>query len=179
LTGEVEWQPRSEQPWLATLGGRLSMRLEDGATRAATTVDGRPFALLAVPALVGGMVQPVPEGSPQPAPVARELQFAHLAADFALRDGQASTSNLHFDGDAEILMRGRTGLLAHDYDQQVWVLRGEERLPAAVRRLGPTPRVAAAWLTLRELFTGAGEDRSRAILRLQGSWDEPIVAAAN
>jgi hypothetical protein len=97
-----------------------------------------------------------------------------------LRDGEASTSNLHFDGDAEILMRGRTGLLAHDYDQQVWILRGEERLPAAVRRLGPTPRVAAVWLSLRELFTGAAtDDRTRAVLRLQGSWDDPIVVAAD
>jgi len=76
-------------------------------------------------------------------------------------------------------MRGRTGLLAHDYDQQVWILRGEDRLPAAVRRLAPTPRVAAVWLSLRELFTGAPEDRSRAVLRLQGSWDDPVVVAAD
>ncbi len=75
-------------------------------------------------------------------------------------------------------MRGRTGLVARDYDQQVWILKGEDRLPAAVRRLGPTPRMAAAWLTLRELFA-ADEDRARALLRLQGSWDAPVVMAAN
>ena len=83
------------------------------------------------------------------------LRFSRLEGDFELSAGQATTSNLHFDGDAEILMRGRTGLVARDYDQQVWILRGEGRLPAAVRRLGPTPRVAAAWLSLRDLFAGA------------------------
>ena len=106
------------------------------------------------------------------------LNFSSLTADFMLHDGQATTSDLHFDGDAEILVRGRTGLLAQDYDEQAWILRGEERLPAAVRRLGPTPKVAAAWLSLRELFGGSAADRSRAALRLRGTWDDPIVTPA-
>jgi hypothetical protein len=87
------------------------------------------------------------------------------------------TRDLHFDGDAEILLRGRVGLAAEDYDQQAWILRGEERLPSAVRRLGPTPRVAAVWLSLRELFTGAGTHAGEA-LRLRGRWDDPIVTRA-
>ena len=95
-------------------------------------------------------------------------RFARLDADFELADGEASTSDLHFDGDAEILMRGRTGLVAQDYDQQVWILRGEERLPAAVRRFAPTPRVAAAWLSLRDLFAATAEAGPRAPLHLQG-----------
>ena len=138
----------------------------------AAAVDARPepFALLAVPALVRAL----------DAKQQQPLLFAHLAADFDLADGQATTSNLHFDGDAEILMRGRIGLVARDYDQQVWLLRGEERLPAAVRRFGATPRVAAAWLSLRDLFSGGGsQDRSRAVLRLQGTWDDPMVVTAN
>ena len=139
----------------------------------------QPFALLAVPALVNALDAPGAAGASltkeQP-----ELHFDHLEADFELPDGQATTSNLHFDGDAEILMRGRIGIVSRDYDQQVWLLRGEERLPAAVRRFGATPRVAAAWLSL----TGSvrrrwPQDRSRAVLRLQGSWDDPMVVAAN
>src|SRR2546427_439433 len=74
--------------------------------------------------------------------------------------------------------RGRTGLLAQAYDEQAWIRRGEERLPAAVRRLGPTPKIAAAWLSLRELFGGSAADRSRAALRLRGTWDDPIVTPA-
>jgi uncharacterized protein YhdP len=159
------------------------MRLADGTVRGWQRPlggdDAWPFALLAVPALVGGLDEPGSAGVSLER-AQHELRFARLDADFALRDGQATTSNLHFDGDAEILMRGRTGLIARDYDQQVWVLRGEDRLPAAVRRFGATPRVAAAWLSLRELFTGAEAlDRSRAALRLQGSWDDPMVVAAN
>jgi uncharacterized protein YhdP len=180
FVGELEWQqPVGQQPSLASLRGTLSMRLADGTLLAGTEDrTERPFALLAVPALVDALNEPGAVSAPL-ARSHRELQFASLEADFDVRDGQATTSNLHFDGDAEILMRGRIGLVSRDYDQQVWVLRGEERLPAAVRRFGATPRVAAAWLSLRDLLSGsANPDRPAAVLRLQGSWNDPIVVAA-
>jgi len=153
--------------------GQLAMGQPPGSQPAKGQPSlGQPFALLAVPALVDAMKTLQPGGAP-----AHDLRFTRLDADFELADGEASTSDLHFDGDAEILMRGRTGLLAEDYDQEVWVLKGEDRLPAAVRRFAPTPRVAAAWLTLRDLFAATGEARPRALLHLQGSWDDPIVVS--
>src|SRR5262249_56753529 len=143
------------------------MRLADGSLFAGKEDGASPFGLLAVPALLAGLDSPA-------------LNFARLEADFEVEAGQARTSNLHFDGDAEILMRGRTGLASRDYDQQVWVLRGAEGLAAAVRRFGASPRVAAAWLSLRDLFGGgASQDRSRALLRLQGSWHDQMVVAEN
>jgi uncharacterized protein YhdP len=185
LKGDVEWHPTADDPWLASLHGTLSMRLADGSLhgsrRDADTgaEDTHAFGLLAVPALVSGLDVPGAAAASL-TKEQRELHFARLEADFELHDGQATTSNLHFDGDAEILMRGRVGMVSRDYDQQVWVLRGEERLPAAVRRFGATPRVAAAWLSLRDLFAGSGaQDRSQAVLRLQGSWDDPMVVTAN
>ena len=181
LDGDLQWQAGTEQPALATLAGRLNMQLEDGTTVAepgSSQDAGSPFALLLVPALVSGMGSPT--ATTGSLPDAHALRFSRLDADFDVHDGEAATSNLHFDGDAEILMRGRTNLVARSYDQQVWVLRGEGRLPAAVRRLGPTPRVAAAWLSLRELFAGGTrEEGSKAPLHLQGSWDNPIVVAAD
>src|SRR5262249_56532954 len=109
-------------------------------------------------------------GSPPPA-----LRFARFTADYELLDGEARTSGLHFDGDAEILVRGRIGLASGDYDQQAWILRGEDRLPAALRRLSPSPRVAALWLALRALLGCEGAGRARAALHLQGRWRGPIV----
>ena len=178
FSGDLEW-PWAASNWLAAVRGSTSLKLADGSVtgpsadiNGSAEITGRRFPLLAIPALVGGLEPGVaPDWG---------LRFTRLAADFALREGQATTTNLHLDGDAEILMRGRIGLVARDYDQQVWVLRGEDRLPAAIRRFGATPGVAAAWLGLREfLAAGAEPPRSRAALRLQGSWDDPIVAAAN
>jgi uncharacterized protein YhdP len=174
LTGDLHW-PQDSDAALAVLSGRLHMQLQDGVTRAASaTAPAAPFALLAVPALVRALGNPVRPAAPP------ELKFASLSADFVLHDGQAQTADLHCDGDAEILMRGRVGLSARDYDAEVWILRGEDRLPSAVRGFGPTPRMAAAWLSLRELFTGSAAERAgAAALRLQGSWDDPVVVATD
>jgi uncharacterized protein YhdP len=168
LEGRLRWPAVAAEP-LASLSGHLHMQLEDGTTRAAD-LNGEPFALLCVPALLASLNAGAPE--------APQLQFKRLAADFELADGEARTTDLHFDGDAEILMRGRVGLTASDYDQEAWILRGEDRLPAAVRRLDPTPRIAAAWLSLREMFAGLPAERARTALRLRGSWNDPIVAPA-
>lgn len=180
LGGELQWRVGGDQPWLERLDGTVRLRLEDGATRNPRPDDpSRPFALFSVPALIHGLGAADAAGAALAQPL-RELHFARLEADFQLHAGEAQTSDLHFDGDAEILMRGHTGLLARDYDQQVWILRGEDRLPEAIRRFGATPRVAAAWLSLRELFERRGEpDPSKAVLRLQGTWDDPMVVAVN
>ena len=172
FSGDLQW-PWAAPNWLAAVRGTVSLRLADGSVAGPSAgLTGRRFPLLAIPALLGGLEAGVAADM--------DLPFTRLAADFDLAEGQAATSNLHLDGDAEILMRGRIGLVARDYDQQVWVLRGEERLPAAIRRFGATPGVAAAWLGLREFLAGGSEPpRSHAALRLQGSWDDPIVAAAN
>jgi uncharacterized protein YhdP len=172
LQGELTW-PQGAPPALATLSGHLHMQLEEGATRTQGLPGaGVPFALLMVPALLGGLESEAVEGA------APDLRFAQLTADFELRDGFASTANLHLDGDAEILVRGRVGLVAEDYDAEAFILHGEARLPSAVRRLGPTPKVAALWLSLREWFAGTGSENARAGLRLRGTWNDPIVMPA-
>src|SRR5262249_53151915 len=155
LSGQLTWQPRAEGTWLETASGQLTLRVEDGIARSGVTAAGRPFPLLTVPALLSGMTS-------------EEMRFKSLEAEFELRGGQAHTSNLHFDGDAEILMRGHAGLLAHDYDYEAWVLRGEERIPNSLRRLAATPRVAAAWMALRDLIGGDETERSRVVLHLRG-----------
>lgn len=174
LTAELEWQRQPDRAWLASIAGRVGIALERGSVRSTQAGGATPFALFAMPALLG---QDAAAATELPAGAAATLDFARLEGDYELRDGQAVTANLHFDGDAEILARGRVGLVDRDYDQVAWVLEGEERLPAAVRRFGATPRVAAAWLGLRDWFGGPEIADSRAVLHLHGSWVRPIVGA--
>ncbi len=171
VSARLQWSPSAPSA-LASLDGDLHMQLDEGTAQAAGGDPGMPLALLPVPALMAALSPQLPAGS------GPGLRFARVTAAFALHGGEATTSDLHFDGDAEIMMRGRVGLVARDYDAQAVILRGEERLPAAVRRLVGTPRVAAAWLSLRELFGGAPAERGPAVLRLRGTWSDPIVTAA-
>jgi hypothetical protein len=64
-------------------------------------------------------------------------------------------------------------LTTRDYDCQASVLQGDERLPEALRSFVSTPRVAAAWMALRDLISGSGE--SSVELHLGGTWDAPDV----
>ncbi len=173
LEGDLEW-PRDSSAPLATLSGDLHMQLEEGSTQAAARDTREPFALFLVPGLLqalGAQADRASESAP--------LRFAHVTGDFVLRDGLAQTANLHLDGaDAEILVRARVNLLARDYDGEAFILRGEERLPSALRGLGPTPRVAALWLSLRQWFTGTAPEDTGTTLRLRGTWNDPIVTPA-
>ncbi len=169
LEGELRW-PTGAASSLASLQGRLHMQLADGVMAAARGEGAERLALLSVPALLAGL-RP---GSAQPRTTG-PLRFVQFSADYALQDGQAVTSDLHFEGDAEILVRGRVGLVSGEYDEHAWILRGEERLPVPLRRLGLGPGVAAVWLSLRDLLEPAGGERARAALHLRGTWSDPIV----
>jgi uncharacterized protein YhdP len=161
VSAELAW-PQSAAPALADVSGTVHVELEDGVAQgsARPAAPGTPPGLFAVPGLIAAI------GLPQ-------LPFTQLSGDFTLSGGDARTSNLHLDGDTEILLRGRVGLAARDYDAEFWVLKGEARLPAAVRALPPGARVAALWMSLRELFGAGG--REPAAWRLRGTWDDPMV----
>ena len=167
LRGDVEW-PREVSPldpaWLANVSGHLSVELTNGSLRAVPGDDGVPFALLPVAALLADSSTPLTEPA---------LAFSRLAADYALRGGTATTADLQFDGDAEIRLDGRIGLTTRDYDCTAWILQGNEQLPATLRSFLATPRVAAAWMALHDLITGA--DHTSAQLHLGGTWDAPEV----
>ncbi|MBS0365134.1 MAG: hypothetical protein JSR67_04830 [Proteobacteria bacterium] len=170
LGGELTWSSAAPLP-LATLEGRLNMQIGAG-TLAVPPAPGAglpSFALLGVPPLLAGLAA-AGSGAAPPAP----LQFRAWTADYLLGRGVAHTSNLQFDGDAQIAMRGDIGLAARDFDLQAVVLRGEERLPEPVRPLAALPKVAALWLSLRE-WLSAGGARPTAALQLRGSWDAPMV----
>jgi uncharacterized protein YhdP len=164
LKGDLQWPrdlPPLDQAWLASLAGTVSLSLAGGAVRTAPDDSGAPFPLLGVPALLGA-------SESEPA-----LEFARLSADYALREGAASTSDLRFDGAAQILLDGRIGLSTRDYDLRAWILQGGARLPQALASFVSSPRVAAAWMALRDLISGAGD--SSAELHLGGTWDAPYV----
>jgi uncharacterized protein YhdP len=170
--GDLQW-PRDlaplDQAWLASLTGSLSIELANGTIRTDPVEQGAPFALLLVPALLSDAPGAGAAGRPdEPA-----LAFSRLSADYSLHDGSATTSDLHFDGAAEILVDGRIGVTTRDYDCRAWILQGAGRLPQALRSFVSAPRMAAAWMALRDLISGAGD--SAAQLHLGGTWDAPDV----
>jgi len=164
LRGELVWPARvvaSPREWLAGVSGTLHLTVADGALEPHAADHRQPLSLLPLTALLA-------ERDP--------LRFTQLSADYTLKSGSAYTANLHLDGDVEVLMSGRIGLIARDYDCSARVLRGHERLPPALRKFAGEPRVGAALLALRDYF--AEPDAANTQLQLSGSWDAPVLSAA-
>ncbi len=175
--GDLEW-PRDLAPldpaWLANVTGGLSIQLANGTVRDLPDDPGVPFALLLVPALLSNApAAGAALSQDQSTAVEPPLAFSRLSADYSLRDGSATTSNLRFDGAAEILLDGRIGMTTRDYDCRAWILQGGAGLPQALRSFVSAPRMAAAWMALRDLISGTGD--SSAQLHVGGSWNSPDV----
>ncbi len=173
LAGKLELAAGPPGLPLQRLDGSLHMQLEEGSTHGAAAAAGAPFALFAVPALT------VDAGADNREAARPELAFARLTADYALHGGEATTSDLHFDGDAEILVRGRMGLTA----QRLRCAGVDAARRGAATGRGAAPRadaqgggaVAVAARAVRGL---PGANAPGPQLHLHGSWDDPIVTPA-
>ena len=155
LQATLSWNPQEVVP---TLTGSARISLAGGSVRR-SAAPGESFPLWIV-------------FSPLGAAQSGSMSFDRLEGEFDLREGNAYTSDLHLDGDVEVIVRGRTGLLARDYDHTAWILRGEERLPVAIRRFGAAPAVASVWLGVRDFFAAGSPRRT---LHVGGSWADPVV----
>lgn len=110
----------------------------------------------------------------------RGLVFDEFKGPFDLQQGQLYTPNLLVNGPAaRIQIRGRTGLLAQDYDQVILVSPNvRSTLPLAGAFLGGP--VAGIAVFLFERIAGLGDrldDSMRLEYRVTGPWDAPEVEA--
>ncbi|HEY3520517.1 MAG TPA: YhdP family protein, partial [Rhodanobacteraceae bacterium] len=98
--------------------------------------------------------------------------FNSIAGSFRMADGNAYTDNLEIKGAAaDIRMRGRTGLRAHDYDQTVDVTPHTGGALAVVGAVVGGPIGAAAGLALSRGINRVAHAR----YSITGSWTKPVI----
>ena len=98
--------------------------------------------------------------------------FNSIAGSFRMADGNAWTDNLEIEGAAaDIRMRGRTGLRAHDYDQTVDVTPHTGGALAVVGAVVGGPIGAAAGLALSRGINKVAHAR----YSITGSWAKPVI----
>lgn len=98
--------------------------------------------------------------------------FNAVKGSFRLADGNAFTDDLDIEGAAaQIMMRGRTGLRAHDYDQTVDVTPHTGGALAVVGAVVGGPIGAAAGLALSRGVNHAAHAR----YSITGSWAKPVI----
>ncbi len=98
--------------------------------------------------------------------------FNSISGTFKLAEGNANTDDLEIKGPAaDIRMRGRTGLRAHDYDQIVDVTPHTGGALAVVGAVVGGPIGAAAGLALSKGVNSAAHAR----YSITGSWTKPVI----
>ncbi|MGI9304837.1 MAG: YhdP family protein [Gammaproteobacteria bacterium] len=112
----------------------------------------------------------------------RGFKFDRIRGNLAFVSSNVYTSDLSIDSTAaNIVIRGRTGLEARDYDQFVTVIpEVSSSLPLAGVIFGG-PAVGAAMFLADQIFDEVGEGINSAVrikYRVTGSWDEPTVEVA-
>ncbi|WP_313918115.1 YhdP family protein [Tahibacter sp.] len=104
------------------------------------------------------------------------MSFTSINGEFSLGDGNANTSNLHIASPAaDIRIRGRTGLKARDYDQQMVVTPRVGGALTVVGALAGGPAGAAAGLAVQTLFNKAINQVTTARYHVTGSWEKPDI----
>lgn len=104
------------------------------------------------------------------------LGFDRVEGDFEMRDGSAHTQNLRIAGPSlRMDLRGRIGLAARDYDQQVTVYPDVSAGVTLGAVLLGGPVAGALALIAQEILNKPLDQVTQLSYRVTGSWDNPQV----
>ncbi len=106
------------------------------------------------------------------------FSFDKMKGHFVVMDGDAFTNNFTIEGSsATIEISGRTGLVAHDYDQLVIVTpQVSSTLPIAGVIAGG-PAVGAAVFLADKLVGDKFNRMTQVRYQVSGSWDDPVYTS--
>ncbi len=179
LEFNINWDDSPLNFAMENLNGQINMNIEKGRFLDIEPKAGRLFGLLSIQAL----------------PRRLSLDFADLfnegfafdtiKGNFNLEGGQAYTNNLQMVGPSgDIMISGRTGLVAEDYDQIATVIpKVSDSLPLASALFGPVGvGVGAVLYFAGELFESIPENIDKILTQqysIKGSWENPDIEKIN
>ena len=160
---------------LEKLTGTFDMRVDKGRLLEVSPAAGRLFGLLSIQTLPRRLTLDFSDL------FGKGLAFDRITGSFNIANGDAYTNDLHLAGPSvDVLISGRTGLAAHDYDQLVTVIpQFADNLPIASALLGPVGiGVGAALYLAGSMFDSINDNIDR-MLRYQytitGNWYNPRI----
>jgi uncharacterized protein (TIGR02099 family) len=160
---------------LAWMGGKLDIKVGEGRILAVKPGLGRLLGLLSLRELPSRLMLHFGDVFKS------GFGFDSASANFTLKDGDAFTQDLVIAAPAaRIVMRGRTGFRARDYDLTVDVTPHVGGALPVVGAVIGGPVGAAAGLVVQGLIGKGINKAAGSIYRVTGSWDKPkIVTVAS
>ena len=169
-SGELRWLGGIDGDVLARLGGNIKIAIDDGQLTGVEPGAGRVLGLMSVAALPRRLTLDFSDLTD------KGFAFDTIKGSFEFRDGNAYTTDLVLKGPAaEIGVVGRTGFVAHDYDQTAKVTGHFGGPIAAAGMLAAGPAVGAALLLFSKVFKEPLSGIARGYYRISGNWERPHV----
>ncbi|MFC5438151.1 YhdP family protein [Rhodanobacter umsongensis] len=169
---DASWPGGPSALSLATImDGTLSIHVSDGRIPEATSPGvGRLLGLVSLAELPRRLTLDFGDV------FGKGLAFDSIAGDFHLAGGNATTDNLLIAGSsANISISGRTGLRAHDYDQEMRVVPHVGNSLPLVGAVVGGPIGAAAGFAVQGLLGRGLNKAASARYRVTGTWDKPVI----
>lgn len=168
--GDVEWPGSPLEFSLKGLAAKGRINIEDGVIDQIDPGAGKLLGLLSLEALPRRLFLDFSDLS------GKGLKFSSIKGDLRIRDGDARTDNLVLKSSpADILVTGRTGLVARDFDQLVSVVPNVAGTVSVAGALAWGPQVAAVLAIIQGLFKSGIDEATMTQYEIHGTWEKPEI----
>lgn len=170
---DLLWEGGPGTAALLASTGQVDILLRDGKVRDVEAGGGRILGLLSVTSLPRRLALDFSDITDN------TLEFDKISGQLRMDFGDAWTCNLALEGEvADLVVIGRTGIAAQDYDQIAAVRPHVSNLmPATAAFLGG-PTVGVAALLVTQLFRKPLSNIGESYYRIGGSWTAPEFTSA-
>jgi uncharacterized protein (TIGR02099 family) len=167
---DLLWAPAAGGLELAQTRGQIRLDIENGQLIAIEPGAGRVLGLLNFYALPRRLTLNFRDV------LGQGLAFDKITGSFDLADGNARTEDLHIDGPSlKMDTRGRIGLVAKDYDQNVTISPDYSSGVTLGAALLGGPAVGVLVLIAQEVLEKPLDQVTQLSYHLGGTWDNPEV----
>ena len=168
--GTLRWPNSPVDFDLGKIKGSFSINIKEGIISDIDTEAGQLLGLFNVRKLLNRIFLDFSDIKE------KALSYKELAGSFRIARGNLTTDNFRLGSlQADMLMKGRTGLTKRDYDLHLSVIPQISDAVPVAGTLVFGPQVAVALLAFRKLFGKEFDKGAMQQYRITGSWDKPSV----
>ncbi|VAW96934.1 hypothetical protein MNBD_GAMMA23-1368 [hydrothermal vent metagenome] len=168
FSGDFNWNGGFGDFYWGTLNGVITMDIKNGVFTKIDPGAGRMLGLLSIESLPGMIFSGDAFKS--------GFNFDRIVGNYNISDGNAFSDDVSITGPAAyVLVTGRTGIVARDFDHYVTVVPNvSSTLPLTSGAIFG-PQVGAIVYFFKKLFGAGIDESSKRIYHLTGTWKSPII----
>jgi len=168
FSGDFDWTGGFGDFSWETINGIITMDIADGLFTKVDPGAGRMLGLLSIESLPGMIFS----GDA----FRKGFSFDRIVGNYELRKGNAYSDDVSVSGPAaHVLITGRTGIVAQDFDHTLTVIPNVSGTLPLTSGAIFGPQIGAVVYFFKKLFGSGIDESTKRIYHLTGTWKKPIV----